>query len=103
MSPLRGDVPLLRLVHHAVGVRALRAALRAGAGLLGGRDLHQLRGDRDDRDRGLLRALDTLRAADERAVRHLDPVPAPVPPLVLPLQPELVAGAGVLPQSRAIT
>src|SRR5262245_22534100 len=102
VSPLRGDPAVLGLVHDAPGLRALRALLRAGAGLLGGRDLRQLRGEHDDRDRGLLHPVVAPGALDGCAVRDLDPVPDHLPVVVLPLQPERVAGAGVLSESGGI-
>ena len=46
LPALRAGAALPRLVPHERGVRGVRSAVRAGAGLLGGRDLRQLRRSR---------------------------------------------------------
>src|SRR5205814_830817 len=101
------SVPALRrhatvhgLVRHAPGVRAVRPPLRAGAGLLGGRDLRELR--RDDGHRGRRVLPDVSRVVDDRRALRVGRVRRAVSAVVLSLRPQSLAGRGVSGQSRAV-
>src|SRR5206468_5951178 len=83
-------------------VRALRAGLRASSGLLRRGHLHQLRRELGDRGRRLLRAVGLVRSAQPAAVRDLGAISHRVSPVVLSLQPELLAGDRVLGESRTM-
>src|SRR5262249_39716814 len=103
LSPLRGNTALPRLVLDGARVRALRAGLRAGPGLLRRGHLHQLRRELGDRGRRLVRAVGLVRPAQPVAVHDLGAVPHRLPAVVLPLQPEPLAGDRVLRESGAMS
>src|SRR5207247_2890402 len=66
------------------------------------RDLRQLRGDHARRDRRLRPALGVHGALDRGATRPVAPRGRGVPPVVLPVQPELLAGPRVRRQPRVV-
>src|SRR5438046_7721796 len=95
--PARRAVSALRtLVGHARAVRGLRAPLRARAGVLRRRHLHQLCGDGRDRGGGRARARLDRRADARPAARDRGGARRAGPARVLPPRAEPVAG-GELP------
>src|SRR5439155_906598 len=102
VSPVRRGPDVPRLVPDGARLLGLWSPLRAGAGLLRRRDLPQLRGDNVPRDRRLRPALGVHGAHDRGAARPVAPRGRRVSPVVLPLQPELLARPRVRRQPRVL-
>src|SRR6185436_8006687 len=102
LSPVRPGTALPRLVHVERRLGGVRSEVRAGAGLLGGRHLRELRLHDADRRRGLLPAAGVGRPGHPLAAHAVGAVRDRLPAVVLPLQPQPVAGTGVRVEPGAV-
>src|SRR2546430_158248 len=83
-------------------IAALLCEVQAGAGLLGRRHLRQLGGDDAGGGGRLFPVVDAHRAVDGDPAGDLAAVLRRLPPVVLPLQPQPVAGRRVRPESESL-